>query len=155
MINYVAKRFLHVYSENARITSKRGNNKEICDRPKASSVTDVVTTFWSHSCLTNGTYLFYTFLLFSSTLDDIRVSAPEIANSVNQLFVYWIQQKCLRGLCGILSYKLCLQSADLSLIALTKRQHFPLKEQTTVCGLVFSFKAGVKGGLTWWEDPNI
>ena len=45
---YLTNRFhfaVRLYSDNAQMTSKRGENKEVRYEPKASSVTDVLTTF--------------------------------------------------------------------------------------------------------------
>ena len=45
---YLTNRFhfaVRLYSDNAQMTSKRGENKEVCYEPQASSVTDVLTTF--------------------------------------------------------------------------------------------------------------
>ena len=36
---------VRLYSDNAQMTSKRGENKEVRYEPQASSVTDVLTTF--------------------------------------------------------------------------------------------------------------
>ena len=36
---------MRLYSDNAQMTSKRGENKEVRYEPQASSVTDVLTTF--------------------------------------------------------------------------------------------------------------
>ena len=46
--SYLTNRFLfavRLYSDNAQMTSKRGENKEVRYEPQASSVTDVLTTF--------------------------------------------------------------------------------------------------------------
>ena len=46
--NYLTNRFhfaVRLYSDNAQMTSKRGENKEVRYEPQASSVTDVLTTF--------------------------------------------------------------------------------------------------------------
>jgi len=40
-----------VYSDNARMTSKRCKNKEVRHEPQASSVTDVLTTFSRPQCV--------------------------------------------------------------------------------------------------------
>ena len=45
---YLTNRFhfaVRLYSDNAQMTSKRGENKEVRYEPQASSVTDVLTTF--------------------------------------------------------------------------------------------------------------
>ena len=45
---YLTNRFhfaVRLYSDNAQMTSKRGENKEIRYEPQASSVADVLTTF--------------------------------------------------------------------------------------------------------------
>ena len=45
---YLTNRFhfaVCLYSDNAQMTSKRGENKEVRYEPQASSVTDVLTTF--------------------------------------------------------------------------------------------------------------
>ena len=45
---YLTNRFhfaVGLYSDNAQMTSKRGENKEVLYEPQASSVTDVLTTF--------------------------------------------------------------------------------------------------------------
>ena len=45
---YLTNRFhfaVRLYSDNAQMTSKRGENKEVRYEPLASSVTDVLTTF--------------------------------------------------------------------------------------------------------------
>ena len=47
-VNYLTNRFhfaVRLYSDNAQMTSKRGENKEVRYEPQASSVTDVLTTF--------------------------------------------------------------------------------------------------------------
>ena len=47
-ICYLTNRFhfaVRLYSDNAQMTSKRGENKEVGYEPQASSVTDVLTTF--------------------------------------------------------------------------------------------------------------
>ena len=47
-IYYLTNRFhfaVCLYSDNAQMTSKRGENKEVRYEPQASSVTDVLTTF--------------------------------------------------------------------------------------------------------------
>ena len=47
-LQYLTNRFLfavRLYSDNAQMTSKRGENKEVRYKPQASSVTDVLTTF--------------------------------------------------------------------------------------------------------------
>ena len=36
---------VRLYSDNAQMTSKRGENKEVRYEPQASSVTDILTTF--------------------------------------------------------------------------------------------------------------
>ena len=46
--SYLTNRFhfaVRLYSDNAQMTSKRGENKEVRYEPQASSVTDVLTTF--------------------------------------------------------------------------------------------------------------
>ena len=46
--DYLTNRFhfaVRLYSDNAQMTSKRGENKEVRYEPQASSVTDVLTTF--------------------------------------------------------------------------------------------------------------
>ena len=46
--NCLTNRFhfaVRLYSDNAQMTSKRGENKEVRYEPQASSVTDVLTTF--------------------------------------------------------------------------------------------------------------
>ena len=51
---YLANRFhfaVRLYSDNAQMTSKRGENKEVRYEPQASSVTDVLTTFWRPLCV--------------------------------------------------------------------------------------------------------
>ena len=48
VVFYLTNRFhfaLRLYSDNAQMTSKRGENKEVRYEPQASSVTDVLTTF--------------------------------------------------------------------------------------------------------------
>ena len=48
IIYYLTNRFhfaVRLYSDNAQMTSKRGENKEVRYEPQASSVTDVLTTF--------------------------------------------------------------------------------------------------------------
>ena len=48
LLNYLTNRFhfaVRLYSDNAQMTSKRGENKEVRYEPQASSVTDVLTTF--------------------------------------------------------------------------------------------------------------
>ena len=45
---YLTNRFhfaVRLYADNAQMTSKRGENKEVWYEPQASSVTDVLTTF--------------------------------------------------------------------------------------------------------------
>ena len=45
---YLTNRFhfaVRLYSDNAQMTSKRGENKKVRYEPQASSVTDVLTTF--------------------------------------------------------------------------------------------------------------
>ena len=45
---YLTNKFhfaVRLYSDNAQMTSKRGENKEVRYEPQASSVTDVLTTF--------------------------------------------------------------------------------------------------------------
>ena len=45
---YLTNRFhfaVRLYSDNAQMTSKRGENKEVRYEPQASSVTDVLTKF--------------------------------------------------------------------------------------------------------------
>ena len=47
-VNYLTNRFhfvVRLYSDNAQMTSKRGEDKEVRYEPQASSVTDVLTTF--------------------------------------------------------------------------------------------------------------
>ena len=47
-LKYLTNRFhfaVRLYSDNAQMTSKRGENKEVRYEPQASSVTDVLTTF--------------------------------------------------------------------------------------------------------------
>ena len=47
-IDYLTNRFhfaVRLYSDNAQMTSKRGENKEVRYEPQASSVTDVLTAF--------------------------------------------------------------------------------------------------------------
>ena len=47
-ILYLTNRFhfaVRLYSDNAQMTSKRGENKEVLYELQASSVTDVLTTF--------------------------------------------------------------------------------------------------------------
>ena len=51
---YLTNRFhfaVRLYSDNAQMTSKRGENKEVRYEPQASSVTDVLTTFWRPLCV--------------------------------------------------------------------------------------------------------
>ena len=51
---YLTNRFhfaVRLYSDNAQMTSKRGENKEVGYEPQASSVTDVLTTFWRPLCV--------------------------------------------------------------------------------------------------------
>ena len=46
--SYLTNRFhfaVRLYSDNAQMTSKRGENKEVRYEPQASSVTDLLTTF--------------------------------------------------------------------------------------------------------------
>ena len=48
IIDYLTNRFhfaVRLYSDNAQMTSIRGENKEVRYEPQASSVTDVLTTF--------------------------------------------------------------------------------------------------------------
>ena len=48
VVIYLTNRFhfaVRLYSDNAQMTSKRGENKEVRYEPQASSVTDVLTTF--------------------------------------------------------------------------------------------------------------
>ena len=48
VLRYLTNRFhfaVRLYSDNAQMTSKRGENKEVRYEPQASSVTDVLTTF--------------------------------------------------------------------------------------------------------------
>ena len=42
---------MRLYSDNAQMTSKRGENKEVRYEPQASSVTDVLTTFSRPLCV--------------------------------------------------------------------------------------------------------
>ena len=47
-MNKLTNRFhfaVRLYSDNAQMTSKRGENKEVRYEPQASSVTDLLTTF--------------------------------------------------------------------------------------------------------------
>ena len=48
IVFYLTNRFhfaVRLYSDNAQMTSKCGENKEVRYEPQASSVTDVLTTF--------------------------------------------------------------------------------------------------------------
>ena len=54
LVEYLTNRFhfaVHLYSDNAQMTSKRGENKEVRYEPQASSVTDVLTTFRRPLCV--------------------------------------------------------------------------------------------------------
>ena len=42
---------VRLYSDNAPMTSKRGENKEVRYEPQAGSVSDVLTTFCRHLCV--------------------------------------------------------------------------------------------------------
>ena len=53
-MRYLTNRFhfaVRLYSDNAQMTSKRGENKEVRYEPQASSMTDVLTTFWRPLCV--------------------------------------------------------------------------------------------------------